>query len=430
MIVLYLTIVINPFLIPLANYFAKRVLSNMNNKLCYNIPMSIKTHIISFKQGDIIFNAGDRADCAYIVESGTVSLRQSGLESELVATLEKGGLLGEMGVINNAARSISAFAETDVELLVIDTEQITTRLDNSDPIIRGVMEVLLTRIRKMLNDGKQSQSSNQKTNNVIVTEGMHKIRFEKELFSALENNEILNVYQPIIGLKNNDIAGFEALCRWNHPEKGMVSPFEFISLAEESDFIIKLGLTIFDDACKHLQKFQDLHSIKNPKLAPLFMSINVSAAQLTSHQFLAKIKAIVDNYKINPKHIKIEITESLVVDFKSVSTWIYDCHALGFNLSLDDFGTGYSGFQSLLELNFQTIKIDQVFVNSMETNPKSNIMLEIITDMAKRLNMSIVAEGIEEGDQAQKLAKIGVDYGQGYYFSKPVHVDEIVKRLK
>jgi EAL domain-containing protein (putative c-di-GMP-specific phosphodiesterase class I) len=390
--------------------------------------MSIKTDLLEFKQGDIIFMAGDSAHCAYIVESGHVGLYTEGKENNLIATLDKGELLGEMGIINDAVRSISAYADSDVVLLVIDREQITNRLENSDPIIRGVMEVLLRRIRNMLNEDYY-ESVVVETENLIVTKGMHKIRFEKELFRALDKDELINVYQPMVNLKEGYIAGFEALSRWLHPEKGMVSPFEFISLAEESDFIVPMGINIFNNACKQLAEFQKIRNLSDPNLPDLFMSINVSASQLTADNFLKKIKAITKEHGVKPRNIKIEITESQVVDYQSIQVWIDECNAFGFQLSLDDFGTGYSGFQHLLELDFHTIKIDQAFIKTIETNKKSIIMLEVITDMAKRLNMSVVAEGIEDLKSAKLLTEIGVDYGQGYYFYKPMLAEEVIKKL-
>ena len=177
--------------------------------------MDIKTDLLKFKQGDTIFKAGDSAHCAYIVESGRVGLYAINKDDDQIAILDKGELLGEMGIINDMDRSVSAYAESEVELLVIDREQITTRLENSDPIIRGVMEVLLSRIRNMLNND-DFESIKINTENMIVSEGMHKMRFEKELFRALEKDELINVYQPMVDLQKGYIAGFEALSRWLH----------------------------------------------------------------------------------------------------------------------------------------------------------------------------------------------------------------------
>ena len=391
--------------------------------------MIINNDILTFKKGERIFRAGDSADCAYIVEVGIIGLYPTHYGNDKIAILGKGELLGEMGVINNEARTVSAFAETDVELLVIDRDQITKRLQNADPIIRGVMDLLLQRIRSMLSNNPYKGLS-VANENIVVTEGVHKIRFEKELFQALENNEIINVYQPIVNLDNNHIAGFEALSRWRHAEKGMVSPFEFVSLAEESDFIIPMGLKIFDNACKQLVEFQKTRDEHNENLPALFMSINVSPAQLSAAGFLDKIKNITRKYQIDPNNIKIEITENQVVNYEHVNTWIGDCSDFGFKLSLDDFGTGYSGFLHLLELDFHTIKMDQAFIKSIDKNPKSIIMLEMISGMAKRMDMSIIAEGIEDLHSAKRLKEIGVDFGQGYYFFKPMMAEKILKILK
>jgi len=376
----------------------------------------------TFLQGSVIFQVGDLADCAYIVESGVVGVYSDEEDKTQIATIETGELLGEMGIIDNTSRSVSAFAETDVELMVIDKAQITKRLENSDPIIRGLMEVLLRRIRNMLQD--RNVNIQTPGDNNVVSQGLHKIRFEKELFQAFENNEIINVYQPMVDLQTGKIAGFEALSRWEHPQKGMVSPFEFISLAEESDLIVTLGMKAFENACEQLSVFQ-----AHANHTVYFMSINVSAAQLAEHTFLADIVTITKKYEISPNQIKIEITESLVVDYPKVQKWMDECRHLGFKLSLDDFGTGYSGFLHLLELDFHTLKIDQAFTKTLAVNPKSLIMLEVIIGMAKRMGINVVAEGIENSQQAHILTSIGVDYGQGYYFFKPMTAKDVIPLL-
>ena len=396
--------------------------------------MSNHSNTIFFSKGDLVFKVGDEADCAYIIESGTVGLYVDDQTGSLITTLNSGELLGEMGVIDSSMRLVSAYAESDLELMQINKTQITQRLQNSDPIIRTLMNVLLQRIRNMtqpnyreVRDANKTIGSNE--HNLNLTEGIHKIRFEKELFQALENGDVVNVYQPMVNLDQGYIAGFEALSRWKHPEKGMISPFEFITLAEESDLIVTMGLNIFDNACRQLSEFQRARKTYDFKLPDLFMSINVSMAQLSDAYFFERIKQIAEKYKVKARNIKIEITESMLAEYGLVRRWIKDCHNYGFKISLDDFGTGYSGFQHLLELDFDSLKIDQAFIKAIESNPKSLIMLEVITEMAKRLGMSIVAEGIENLEGAETLASMGVDFGQGYYFFKPMNSEEIISIL-
>jgi EAL domain-containing protein (putative c-di-GMP-specific phosphodiesterase class I) len=391
--------------------------------------MGSNDKILNFSKGDKIFAAGDKANCAYIVDSGTVGLYPDTNKGDLFAVVKQGDLLGEMGVIDESERSVSAYAETDLELLVIDREQIQHRLKQSDPIIRSLMDVLLKRVRGLINPEYDHEESHTDDEKILAQEGMHKMRFENELNRALENDEIINVYQPMVDLASGHISGFEALSRWTHADKGMISPFEFITLAEETDLIISMGLKIFDGACKQLAIFQDIRNKTQAHLPSLFMSINVSSAQLSAKGFLNEIKRITEKHGVPAENIKIEITESLVVDYKKVQTWIDDCHELGYKLSLDDFGTGYSGFQHLLELDFQTIKIDQAFTKTIDTNPKSLIMLEVIADMARRMDMTIVAEGIEDLRSANLLKSLGVDYGQGYYFYKPMLSEHLLDIL-
>lgn len=391
--------------------------------------MSDSNKILKFNAGDLIFSAGDSANCAYIIDHGTVGLYPQTKDDKLFATISQGDLLGEMGVIDHSPRSVSAYAETDLHLLVIDREQIQHRLKQIDPIIRSLMEVLLKRVRGMINPNHQPNKPETSQSESNIAKGMHKMRFENELNRALENDEIINVYQPMVCLKTEQISGFEALSRWPHPEKGMISPFEFITLAEETDLIISMGLSAFDKACRELSAFQKQRKQSNPELPELFMSINVSSAQLSEPDFLCSIKDLTAKHKVKPENIKIEVTESLVVDYDSVKSWIDECKKIGFKLSLDDFGTGYSGFQHLLELDFHTIKIDQAFTKTMDSNPKSAIVLEMIAEMAKKMQMSIVAEGIEDQKTAHNLRDLSVDYGQGYFFYKPMHTEDILKIL-
>ncbi len=384
--------------------------------------MKQKNHVVCFAKGRYVFHLGEIADCAYLIESGSIGIYS--VNNDKIAELGVGELFGEMGVIDESTRSTSAIVEETAELMLIKREQITKRLQKADPIIRGVLEVLLHRIRSMLRNNTIERIIKTEEN-LIVSAGMHKIRFEKELLQAIENDKIINVYQPLVNLVDGSVAGFEALSRWNHPKKGMVSPFEFVSLAEESDLIITMGLNIFDKACRDLHQFQQLHRASGIANEPLFMSINVSPAQLSDDKFLIKIKDITKKHKVKASNIKIEITESLMLDYDKVKALIDDCKHFGFKLSLDDFGTGYSGFQNLLELDFDTLKIDQAFVKSIHSNKKSLIMLDVISQMATRMQMSVVAEGIEDKHTAKILSEIGVDYGQGYYFYKPKSVAEI-----
>ena len=263
-----------------------------------------------------------------------------------------------------------------------------------------------------------------------MAKGVDKMRLESHLYQALKNNDINIMYQPMMDLNNQYWVGFEALSRWTHSKLGVIPPDVFIPLAEETGFIVEMGMIAFETACQSLLDFQQQRDLAYPDRKKMFMSINVSARQLTSKTFLPSIKDIMARYAVSPKQIKIEITESLVVDYARVKTGLDQCRKMGFSLSLDDFGTGYSGFQHLLELDFQTLKIDQAFTRTMFENQRSLTLIEVVIDMAKRLNMEIVAEGIETERDNQILTKIGVDYGQGYLYARPMPKSHIIKQLK
>ncbi len=387
----------------------------------------------NFREGSILFFSGDPADCAYIIESGHIRLTVDSDPEEQkqeIAILKKGDLLGEMGVIDNSPRSATATALTDVTVTIISREQIQARIEEADPILRSLVEVLLWRLRERFGaivapEDRPHSDDLQK----MTTQGFNKMRFESDLRHAMENNDIRIVYQPLVNLKNKHWVGFEALSRWTHPTLGFISPFKFITLAEETGMIIPMGMKTFDTACQSLLTFQKQRDLVHPHLDPLFMSVNVSARQLTSEYFLPDIKASIKKYQIDPQRIKIEITESLVVDYKKVKAGLDEFKAMGFALSLDDFGTGYSGFQHLLELDFHTLKIDQTFTMSMFENARSQTLIQVVINMAKRLNMQIVAEGIETAKDDKILTEMGVDYGQGYFYAKPMPKIDALEKL-
>jgi len=387
----------------------------------------------TFLSGEVLFLSGDAADCAYIIESGHVRLTVDDdpfERNQEIAIVSDGDLLGEMGIIDDSPRSATATAITETQVTIISREQIQTRLKNADPILRSVMEVILWRLRDLVSPIKSEARPKHDDIKAMTAEGVDKMRFESELRYAMKNNDIQIVYQPLMDLKNNYWAGFEALSRWTHPDLGFVSPFKFITLAEETEMIVPMGMKAFETACQSLVAFQKQRTLIHPELDPLFMSINVSARQLTSKRFLPGIKESIERHQINPKHIKVEITESLVVDYNKVKSGLDECRAMGFTLSLDDFGTGYSGFQHLLELDFHTLKIDQAFTMSMFKNSRSQTLIQVVVDMAKKLSMEIVAEGIETEKDSKLLTKIGVDYGQGYFYAKPMPKDKALEGLK
>jgi len=247
------------------------------------------------------------------------------------------------------------------------------------------------------------------------------------LAKALENKQIEMFYQPIISLKTMDIQGFESLMRWRHPQFGLISPTEFIPLAEDSNQIVQLGTFALRTSCQQLQNWSKKFICNQNR----FMSVNVSGKQLEEPDCIDVIEYVLEETGVAPALLKIEITES--VFFSSSLRAKNNLSALaklGVNLVVDDFGTGYSSLSVIHQFPFKTLKIDQSFVKDMLKNKKSYEMVRVIQSLAEALQMKTVVEGIENNDVLSCVKEIQCDYGQGYYFSKPISAEEMERLLK
>lgn len=257
-------------------------------------------------------------------------------------------------------------------------------------------------------------------------QAMARLQLEIDLRRALEHEQLQVYYQPIVSLKNGRIAGFEALMRWKHPQRGFVSPTEFIPLAEETGLIIPLGLWVLRQACYQLRTWQQQMPV-NP---PLTISVNISGKQFAQSNLIGNIKQILQHSGLDASSLKLEITESVLVDNPAAAVAILkQLKALGIKLSIDDFGTGYSSLSYLHQLPIDTLKIDRSFVNHVDCDPEKIEMIRTIVSLAWNLGMDVVAEGVETKKQMYQLQALRCDYGQGYYFSRPVDADA-AKTLK
>ncbi len=239
----------------------------------------------------------------------------------------------------------------------------------------------------------------------------------QDLRRALELNQFAVFYQPKVNLKRGTIVGFEALMRWYHPERGLVSPGEFIPLAEETGLIVSLGEWILAKACHQLKAWQ----AKFPSDPPLSMNVNLSVKQLADSGLVDGVRALLEETGIPPETLKLELTESsLMTDLESARDVLTKLQRLQVGLKLDDFGTGYSSLSYLRTLHFDSLKIDRSFVMRLAEDPDSHVIVEAIMNLAHALDMSVVAEGIEEQEQLDVLVQLGCETGQGFLFSKPV----------
>ncbi len=254
------------------------------------------------------------------------------------------------------------------------------------------------------------------------SQAMELLQLHTDLQRAILNQEFQLYYQPIVSLVNNTITGFEALVRWQHPERGLLSPAEFIPLAEETGLIIPLGLWVLREACCAIHSWQ----VEFPTNPPLFISVNVSGKQLSQPNLVEQLKQILQESKIDAKSLKLELTESVLMEnLEMAEALLIQLHSLGIGLSIDDFGTGYSSLSYLHRFRFDTLKIDRSFIHNMDVNVEKSQIIRTIIALAWNLGMDAVAEGIETKTQLSQLQSLKCEFGQGYLFSKPLHKEGI-----
>jgi len=252
------------------------------------------------------------------------------------------------------------------------------------------------------------------------------IAVESELKRALANKEFQAYYQPIVNLSDGRLYGFEALARWIHPERGLVSPGEFIPVAEETGLIVELGAHILEEACTTLSLWRN----NDPLLAGLTMAVNISAKQFTEASLVSDVKDILNRSGLPPNRLKLEITETVVMgDAMKSTNRLNLLKSLGLMLAIDDFGTGYSSMSYLQKFPMDQLKVDLSFVQRMVKSPENIEIIRAIVNMAHSLRLQVVAEGIETERQRDLLYSLQCDYGQGYLYSKPVPKEEAYKLL-
>lgn len=247
------------------------------------------------------------------------------------------------------------------------------------------------------------------------------MELDTALRHAMERHEFELFYQPITTLKTKALSGFEALIRWRSPERGLISPFDFIPLAEETGLIVQMGDFVIEEACRQKRKWLDLYGDQKPE----WISINVSARQLVGHDIVPVLQKALSDNGLDGRQIKVEITESLVMENPVVAESLFQrLKEMNVPLCIDDFGTGYSSLGALHQFPIDVLKIDKSFVQSSSPHGNDREMIRTIAGLAHNLGLSVVAEGIETETQLAEVSVIGCEFGQGYLFSKPLEADE------
>lgn len=400
-----------------------------------NLSNSIEQKLqnLRFQAGECIFREGDKGNVAYIIEEGLVEItRESENHLTVLNTLKSGDMFGELALVDGSPRSASAYAKTDVVLTVVTSEQVKTRIDDADPILKLLLMVVMkyfrsetdrSRTNKLYTNTLKIQQTKQEYQ-IKIRQAIDLIRLESDLRNGLKQQELVTLFQPIVDLKKNKIAGFEVLLRWFSQKRGHISPDVFIPLAESTSLIIPIGEWILDQA------LEGIDVIKQKTGRDIFLSINVAEKQIADSNFLTTLKEKIINSKAKPSQIKLEILERSLFEGQDATYLVEFCRDLGLPLVIDDFGTGYANLAYLKNFQFDTVKIDKCFVNNIDNNKKDQTICRALIDLSHGLNMTTVAEGIENQQQLEILRDLDCNFGQGYFFSPPVTLEEAIALMQ
>ena len=247
---------------------------------------------------------------------------------------------------------------------------------------------------------------------------------EEQLMNALQRDEIFLMYQPIIDLESGLPGKFEVLARWNNPKLGFVAPDEFIPLAEHNGFIVPLGEYVLHEAIKACVRLRQVYGMS------CAVTVNVSPRQLNDPHFATHVFELMETYQLPPRNLVLEVTEGVLINHKEQSEYALKQLAdYGIRLAMDDFGTGYSSLSYIRNYPFDILKIDKEFIQDMSKDIKSVELVESVLAMANSMRIDVVAEGVETQVQAEKLQEMGCLTAQGFYYSRPLKEDDLVRWL-
>ena len=257
----------------------------------------------------------------------------------------------------------------------------------------------------------------------MTAKSLERLRLETSMRQALDNDEFVLHYQPVISSRENKLIGVEALVRWQHPQEGLLFPAHFIDVAESSSLIVPLGEKVLRKAAKQLELWHE------KGFDPEFMSVNLSVKQLHHQSLIPLISDVLKSIRFRTSWLELEITESYTMQKpKEAIKLLKQIRRLGVKFSIDDFGTGYSSLAYLKKLPVNKLKIDRSFIKDIPRNKGDKALVSAIVSMSKSMHLDVVAEGVENKEQKDFLESIGCDKIQGYYFAKPMPANEIEKK--
>jgi len=359
-------------------------------------------------------------------------LEQSVREGDTVCRLGGDEFLITLDSIHNnqdISNIASNILETISEPLVVDSHHLTVTcsigvavapIDGEDfDLLRKKADMAMYKAKKAGKNGFLFYDEDMNQDMLAHIDILSSLR------EAIVNREFVLHYQPKIDLTSGKISSAEALIRWQTPDNQLIMPNDFISIAESAGFIIEIGEWVLYEACRQCKEFQ------NQGLVGFTIAVNLSSIQFRRGNLEQIIEGALSSSGLEAQYLELEVTESLLVeDFEDVSQQIKRLQTMGISFSIDDFGTGYSSMSYLKEFNFDYLKIDRVFVKNSLDNDNDRALCEAIIVMAHKLNLVVVAEGIETKPQMDFLIEAGCEFGQGYYFSKPLVVEQFYQLIK
>ena len=387
-----------------------------------------------FEANETVFAWGDPGESAYVIEEGCVEvLGGTAPDQKRIALLTEGAMFGEIALLDRQPRTASVRALVPTRLIRIDRTHVDEMLTRSDPVVQYLVRLLLARIRNIQDHmGHLIHPRGENLTNAVTNdEDLHKsavrtLSLAQDLADAIEHRQLELHYQPLVAFEGLRLSGFEALVRWRHPTLGLVSPGEFIPLAERTGIIHRIGQWVLEQA---VSDWRELRLFCEDDIDhPPFMSVNLSAPELATPGIAAVIQSCLQRSGMPANELRIELTETVIIqNMESVAAALKELRAMGCGIALDDFGTGYAGLDYLQTLPFTCLKIDKTFVQQIHQSERSSHIIKAALELASSLGLSTIAEGIEDQDTGLRLAEMGCSHAQGYFYGKPMPITGIAQ---